>query len=336
MKARQIDILKQPIPTLLASFALLVATQTLRAVRHPLPAEALSGVLSPLGVWIDTLLGGVWSIVAVIISLFLASLVVTRIIGRYALSVIRSLVPMVLFAICVGGVLLPIGSPALMFTVLMIATSTELMILSFKRSERFSEVMRGAFWLGLAVLIIPDLIYVAILLPIQWVIWQRTPREMIAGFIMFLLPLLPISTLWWMGGKEFWWLATEWCSALSPIQPTNLAALYDSLGGLVPTILLGTLTLLTLASIVVSFESFHTMRIRARKGHLYFTLLYLVGVAMLLLGTPASVAVAIMGFAAVPLIHTFFVRRTGVASAIIYIVVLLATLFATLYPSMGF
>lgn len=332
MKSRQIDILKQPIPTLLATFALLLTWQTLRAVRLPYPAENLSGALSPVGAWIDSTLGGIAGTIVVLIAVLIASLIITRIISRYSLSVIRSLVPMVLFSICVCGVVLPIGSPALVLSVLMIVHSSELMIMSFKRTERFSEVMRAAFWTGLAALITPDLVYVALLLPIQWLIWQRSPREMVAGVIMLFLPLLPTSYLWWQGGKEFGWLTREWCSSLSPITPIDFAEFYGSIGGLMTTILFGILTLLTLASIVVFVGSFGSMRIRARKGHLYFTLLYIVGAAMLLLGLPATVAVATMGFASVPLIHTFFVRREGAMSAIIYILVLLATLFTATYP----
>ena len=332
MNARQIDILKQPIPTLLATFALLATSQTLRAVRLPYPAENLSGALSPVGAWIDTIGGGTMGIVVVLLAVLLASLIITRIISRYSLSVIRSLVPMVLFSICVCGIVLPIGSPALMLSVLMIVHATELMIMSFKRTERFSEVMRAAFWTGLAALIVPDLVYVALLLPIQWLIWQRSPREMVAGIIMLFLPLLPASYLWWQGGKEFGWLTSEWCAALSPITPIDFAALYGSIGGLMTTILFGILSLLTLASIVVFLGGFGSMRIRARKGHLYFTLLYLVGTLMLLLGIPAAVAVSVMGFASVPLIHTFFVRREGASSALIYILVLLATLFTAAYP----
>jgi hypothetical protein len=217
----------------------------------------------------------------------------------------------------------------------MIVHATELMIMSFKRTERFSEVMRAAFWTGLAALIIPDLIYVAHLLPIQWFIWQRSPREMVAGVIMFFLPLLPASYLWWLGGQEFGWLTREWFSTLSPITPIDLAEFYGSIGGLMTTTLFGILTLLTLASIVVFVGSFGSMRIRARKGHLYFALLYIVGAAMLLLGVPVAVAMATMGFASVPLIHTFFVRREGTVSAIIYIVVLLATLLTAIYPQLA-
>jgi hypothetical protein len=335
MKSRQIDILKQPIPTLLATFALLLTWQTLRAVRLPYPAENLSGALSPVGAWIDSTLGGIASTIVVLIAVLISSLIITRIISRYSLSVIRSLVPMVLFSICVCGVVLPIGSPALVLSILMIVHATELMIMSFKRTERFSEVMRAAFWTGLAALIIPDLIYVALLLPIQWFIWQRSPREMVAGVIMFFLPLLPASYLWWLGGQEFGWLTREWFSTLSPITPIDLAEFYGSIGGLMTTTLFGILTLLTLASIVVFVGSFGSMRIRARKGHLYFALLYIVGAAMLLLGVPVAVAMATMGFASVPLIHTFFVRREGTVSAIIYIVVLLATLLTAIYPQLA-
>lgn len=270
--------------------------------------------------------------IIVLIAVLLASLIITRIISRYSLSVIRSLVPMVLFSICVCGSLLPIGSPALALSVLMIVHATELMIMSFKRTERFSEIMRAAFWTGLAALIIPDLVYVALLLPIQWFIWQRSPREMVAGTIMFLLPLLPTSYLWWQGGKEFGWLIHEWWGSLSPIAHIDFAEFYGSIGGLMPTILFGILTLLTLASIVVFVGGFGSMRIRAHKGHLYFSLLYTLGVAMLLWGLPTAVAIAVMGVASVPLIHTFFVRRKGVMSAIIYILVLLVTLFTAIYP----
>ena len=41
---------------------------------------------------------------------------------------------------------------------------------------------------------------------------------------------------------------------------------------------------------------------------------------MLLLSAPAAVAVAVMGFASVPLLYTLFVQRPGVVSAVVYVV----------------
>ena len=335
MKARQIDILKQPILTLLATFALLMTVQSLRALHFPRPAENVANTLSPVGSWIDGAMSGTVGLIATLLAILLASVIITRIISRYTLSTIRSLMPMVLFVICVCGVLMPIDSPALMLTLLMIVHSTELMIRSFKRTEQFGDVMTGSFWVGMAALIVPDLIYVAILLPFQWILWQRSPREMVAGFLLFLLPLLPASFLWWMDGKEFGWFAIEWFESISPITIVDFNSLYISLGGLIPSTLGGLISLLTIASIAVYFNSLGTMRTRARKGHLFFTLLYLVGLAMLLIGIPAGVATLIMGYASVPLIHTFFARRTGIASAIVYLLILLLTIFTTAAPQIG-
>lgn len=328
---QQTDILKQPIPTLLVTFAVLLVAQTMRALSHPYPEENLSGSLSPLGLWIDGSLAGFGTTVS-LLGMVVSSILITRIITRYSLSVIRSFVPMVLFAVTVGGVLFPIGSPATMLALLMIIHATDQMIMSFKRSECFSEVMRASFWTGLATLIVPDMVYVLALLPVQWLIWQRSLREMIAGTIMALLPLLPCSFCWWVGGKEPLWILEQWCCSLSQLHLPDCVALCNSAGGL-PTILLrGLLALLSLLSIVVYLSSFGSMRLRARKGHIYFTLLYLVGVLMLLFGCTTAVAIVLMGYAAVPLIHTFFVRRKGWLSTTIYILLVLIALATAIVP----
>lgn len=336
MRRQQTDILSQPIPVILLTFALVVTGEVVRALTSPFGAEGVEGVLSPVGVWIDGLCGGVVAAIAGVLILLVGSLMLTRIIGRYSLSVIRSFVPMVLFAICVCGVLFPIGSPALLLAVLMIIHATELMIMSFKRTERFGEVMRAAFWTGMAALLVPDMVYVVVLLPIQWLIWQRSPREMVAGVIMLLLPLLPASFCYWVAGESPLWLIEEWGRGLSLLTMPDFGVVVESCGGVMATILLGTLVLLTLASIVLFLGGFTSMRLRARKGHIYFTLLYLVSILLLLFGVPAVVVVPIMGFASVPLIHTFLVRRKGVVGVVIYITIVLLTLVAALLPQFGF
>lgn len=332
MRRQQTDILKQPIPTLLFTFVALLVVQTLRAVRAPLGAESVGGVLSPVGEWIDSSLGHVGGMVVVLLSVVVASVIITRIISRYSLSVIKSLLPMVLFVVGVCGVVFPIGSPAIALALLMIVHATDLMIMSFKRSERFSEVMRASFWTGLAALVVPDMVYLLLLLPLQWLIWQRSVREMVAGVIMALHPLLLASFCYWVGGEEPLWLVGEWWQTITPLHAPDFAGLYHSVGGLGSTLLFGSLLLLTLLSMVVFVTSFTSMRLRARKGHIYFTTLYFVGLAMLLLGSEPQVALPVMGYASVPLIHTFFVRRKGVVSAIIYMVLVALTLVCALLP----
>lgn len=332
MQRQQTDILKQPIPTLLFTFVALLAAETLRAIRVPYGAESLVGALSPLGEWIDSSLRYVGGIVVALLSVVVASVIITRIISRYSLSVVKSLVPMVLFVVGVCGALFPIGSPSILLAVLMIVHATDLMIMSFKRTERFSEVMRASFWTGLAALMVPDMVYLLLLLPLQWLIWQRSPREMVAGVIMALLPLLPASFCYWAGGKEPLWLVGEWWQTISPLHAPNLAELYGEVGGLGSAMLFGALLLLTLLSIAVFVAGFTSMRLRARKGHIYFTTLYLVGLLMLLFGSHPAVALPVMGFASVPLIHTFFVRRKGATSAVVYVAVVALSLASALLP----
>lgn len=331
MSRQQTDILKQPLPTILFTLVALLVAQTLRATTVAYAAESPAGVLSPLGEWIDALLGE-WGIVAVLLSVLVASVIITRIIARYSLSVVRSFVPMVLFVVGVCGVLFPVGSAALMLALLMMVHATDLMLMSFKRTERFSEVMRASFWSGLATLIVPDMLYLLALLPLQWLIWQRSPREMVAGVIMALLPLLPASFCWWVGGKEPLWLLSEWQAAITTPHTPNLALLYQQCGGLGSALLLGTLLVLTIASVVVFLAGYTSMRLRARKGHIYFATLFLVGLFMLLCGSQPIVALPIMGYASVPLIHTFFVRRKGALSATIYIIVVCLSLLAAALP----
>jgi hypothetical protein len=318
-RTRQYDILKQPIPTLLVTFGALLLLLTTRALRAPYALESTEGVLSPVGAWVDALLGPYVGVAVSVVAIILASILLIRIINRYSLSVIRSFMPMVLFMICVFGVAYPVGSPSMVLAILMLTKTSELMFLSFKRHECFGEVMSASFWTAMASLLVPEMAYLLILLPAQWLIWQRSPREMIAGLLMIPLPLLLFSCLNWFNGAPFFGLLGQWSEAFPALRVVDFAQLYATSGGVLNCALWGLITLLTLLSIVVFMGGYNSMRTRARKGHIIFSLLFLLGLMMFLFGCRPVVAIPIMGFAAVPLVHTFFVRRKGVVSVVIYL-----------------
>lgn len=326
MKATKTDILKQPIPTLLATFAALLGLLTLRAMRAPMAIEQPQSGLSPVALWFDGMLGEVGGAVVVVVSIVLAAVLVTRITSRYSLSVIRSFVPMVLFVVCVYAVVLPIDHPSIVLAMLMVVHSVELMIVSFKRTERFSEVMRAAFWLGMAVLMVPKMFYLILLLLLQWLIWQRSQREMAAGVIMLLLPLIPASFAWWVDGKEPLWLLGEWWEALvAPSMSGGVVPDVGSLGGILSVVLFALVVLLTVASIVVFIAGYGSMRIRARKAHVFFATLFVVSLVVMFGGISSAYTLPMVGFASVPLVHTFFVRRKGLFAAVVYLLLVLLT-----------
>lgn len=321
------DILKQPIPMLLATFVALLAALVVRSLGDSVASAGGVVALSSVGEWVDGRLGSTMSYVVGVLCVALSSVIITRITSRYSLSVIRSFVPMVLYVVCACGVVYPMGSPSVGLALLMIVHAVELMILSFRRTEQFGSVMRAAFWSGMAAILVPDLVYVVALLPLHWVVWQRSVREMVAATIMLLLPMLYGSVGYWFGGESFGWFAQSWVEALRGWHFVDWGVLYESLGSLLGAVLFGAITLLTLVSMAVFALGYGTMRIRARKGHVVFSATYLMGLFMLIVvGLPAELALPVMGIGAAPLIYTFFVKHKGALSTIIYVAVVLLSI----------
>lgn len=326
MTGRKIDIIRQPIPTLLATFGVLLTLLTIRSVGTPYAGEAVVGHLSPLGEWIDGWLSGGWAIATTIVATFLSAIIITRIISRYSISVIRSFMPMVLYIIGVGGVLFTPSSPSLHLCWLLMLRSAELLIASFKRCEMFDSVMCSAVYAATAVLIIPDLAWTLPLLVVQWLTYRRSGREIAAALVAMCGPVAICTFAWWTADHNVWAFAEGWAEGLTTPSFINFGQLYTECGGVVPTILLGLYVVLSLMSIGTFATKWQGMRIRARKIHACFTLLWLLGTLMLLLGIPAAVAIPTMSIGAIPLIHTFLVKHPGLFSALYYIALVALTL----------
>ena len=322
MYHRKLDIIKQPIPIVLGTFALLVALLTLRAVDAPLLDEVSGGIFSPVGVWFNGLFGEVGYVAFSVVMTMASAVVFTRIISRYSISVIRSFLPLTLYGIMVCGVLFAVGAPALQLSLFLLAHSAELMVGSFRRQTMFDDVMCASFYAGLAALLIPDFIYVSLLVVYQWLLYRRSVRECIAGGILWLLPIVPAEFVGWLSGGSVGDIATGWFDVISPLGQLSLEALVQACGGLFGAILLAILVLLGVVSMAMVLASYISMRTRARKIHLYFITVFLVGLTMLLLGIPPVVSVSVLGLGAVPLVHTYFVRRPGVGSALVYVLLL--------------
>lgn len=328
MQQRKPDIVKQPIPLILGTFAAVVALLVARAVRTTLSCEAeVAGVLSVVGVWFDGLFSPLWSVVFTVVATVASAVVLTRIISRYSISVIRSFIPLVLFSLLVCGVSFPVGSPSLWLAIFLLAHSAELMVGSFKRKTMFDDVMCASFYAGLAALLVPDFVWASLLIVYQWSLYRRSARECVAGGVMWLLPIVPAEFVSWVVGGKVGLVVEDWAAGLSLPGVSSVNDVVQQCGGVFGGVLVGACLLLGVVCLVAFVAAYGAMRIRARKIHLYFSALFLVGVAMLLLGFPVVVALPIVGMGAVPLVHTFFVRVPGVWSVIIYIGMLVAVLW---------
>lgn len=318
-------------PLMLLAFAVLmvVGAADCLLLRAEWQQGLLAGSLSPLGVALDGLVGGYGWVAAVasLIVVLLSATVFTRLILRYSLSVIRSLLPLVLYGVWVlGSGFVP--SLSLHLAGFMLIRSAGLMIHSFKREERFNDVMCASVYVILAALLVPDLVWTLLLLPVAWSTFRRTPREVLCSLLAMVAPLLVVSYVWWVPTGRVWTFLEGWYGGLTKLHldPTALLAYVDAMG---PTnvAMVALLVLLTLASVVVYVRSRGAMRLRARKVHVCFLLHFVVGVVLLLGGAPVATSVLLMAVGSVPLLHTFFVHCPGLPTALIYLLLLLVAVF---------
>lgn len=290
---------------------------------------AVGGGLSPLGLWLDGLCGG-WSLVFSLAFATLSAVVTTRLIMRYSLSVIRSLLSLVLYGIWILGVGFCV-SVSLHLASLLIIGSIERLIMSFKREERFGEVMSSAVYASLAIMLVPDAVWILVLLPIQWLSFRRSAREVVSALLAALAVVAVVSFAWWVPSGEALTFLKLWSQALTPIsfETFSVAYVVDTMG-VVASLLLALLVLLTLVSATLYFAHYGTMRLRARKVHAHFFLLFMVGLMLFFCSSP--IAIVLMALGSVTLLHTFFVYCPGLHTVLLYILLLLLCVLGKVVP----
>ncbi len=329
MTERKIDVVKQPITALFATFGVLLVVFTIRALTATRGAEVLpASSLSPLAALIDSL-GRTAPALAVTVSLLLTltgAVMVTSLISRYSVSVVRSFIPMVIFIIGAAGMVFPLRNPSIPLVIVMVIRSMQLFILGFKRTERFDEVMRAGFYMGLAALLWPHMTIYALCFPVLCVLYKRSLRERVAGYMMMLLPFLLISFGWWISGADFGFVIRSYFDSFASWRLTDFAAAYSGIGGLSKAVLFGYMTLLALVSIAVFLSKSGEMRLRARKIHHNALIMYAAACAVFVSGAPEALSVPFMTVASIPLTHTFFVKRQGMTTCMIYVIMVLIAL----------
>lgn len=317
---KRVDLILQPLPLVLLAFGVLCCSAAFASEPITLSVEGLS----PLAVWLDGLFVGGWSVAVSLLLVIFSAVVTSRLIMRYSLSVVRSMLPLVLYGIWVLGVGFT-ASVSLHLTSLLIIGSIERLIMSFKREERFGEVMSSAVYASLAVMLVPDAVWAMVLLPVQWLSFRRSVREVAAALLSAVAVVAVVSFAWWVPSGEALAFLRLWSEALTPplFDSFDVVAFAERVG-LVAAVLLGMLVVLTAVSSLLCIARHSTMRLRARKVHYHFFLLFIVGLLLLLCGSP--LAVVLMALSSVTLLHTFFVYCPGLHTVVLYILLLLLAL----------
>lgn len=329
MKSRA-EVIKQPVTVVMATFVVLLCAAVLRAIVAPYACESTALNSSPLAVAVDSVLGGtnVFGIICTVLVTILTAAIITRIITRYSVTVVKTLVPSVLFALLSFSTLFVVRRPSVALLLLAIVRSSELLICSFRRDKSYGYVALSGFWLGTAIMLFPPTMLFVVVTPIILSIYKRTAREALAWFLFVLVPIVIASLGWWFAGFDATYIVAGIIDdagfSWSGLDTTLLAEL-----NIATMVSLGAEVLAILAAVITFLSEAQDMRLRVRNINIQFILLLFCATAMLFLGGNPSVVIPIMGLCCVPTLNLFFVGHGGVAGIVIYIILIVASLVGT-------
>lgn len=317
----KIDILKQPAATILLAEAALLAV----GVGATIGEREVVAAATPTAEAVESLVGGSGSLFGAIVAallVFINSLLAARIVTRYSVSVVRSFVPMVLFTIAATATSVQTGSIIPQLTATLLLTGSSRLIRSFKRSLIFAPLFEGYFLIGIIPLLYPNALPVVALSLLMMAIYERTPREWVAGMAGALLPTLLCAWLWWLfAGVDFGTTLADTFGAIGG-ERFRLAELF-TLDRLPEGVMLAFMTLIVLLAVVSLVVMGAGMRTRPKKINWHFTLIVVSSLLMLLLDSPSPYFYALFASGFAVIAHLFFARWPHIATLIAYLLLLI-------------
>ncbi len=263
-----------------------------------------------------------WSQAIAALLMCFAGLSTGRLTVRYNLYAVASCLAIPLFGVVVCG--LCAGDDYL--TAFVVATLVALVGKNFCRAfcngYGFDAIFRGAFYLGLLLLVYPPALPLLLLLPFAVLLFRRTLREVLVALVGLCVWPLAFGYVGWAAGGRFTAPFEGLWSGFVGGYPFGLL-----LETPVPLlVLLASVLLLTLFAILVFLRDIYFVGTRAR-----FTLMYAIGALLLsvaaLCGPAATpAAYAFVAAPAAMLMPVLFVRIRPVYSLPVYLLLLAGAL----------
>lgn len=262
--------------------------------------------------------------------LFLAALLVTRIVTRNMVLVVRTYLPALFFAVVASGFYRPDNGAASAVAALLLIAGSDRLIAGFRRKASFDPLFRGAFLLGTAPLVAAPAVLFFPAVPVAVVLFRRNGHEAAVALIGYVLPLLVCSYVYWGMGYPFGHVGEMLAGALTTPAASDMLTLR---AGLWRMALAALLLLLTALSIVSFAGHAAQMRTRARRIFLYFIYMLVPGAGLFLLPGRSPEMFALLAVPLAVIAPNFFVRHTGALPALLYLSLLLCAAAVRFLPS---
>lgn len=323
------DILKQPAAIILLTEGALLLCGVIATYGQ---YEAISAA-TPTAATIEGLFGGAGSFFGAVVATLLIivnSLLAARIVTRYSASVVRSFVPMVLYTIATCATTVQTGSVIPQLTATLLLAGASRLIRCFKRTIVFAPLFEGYFILGIIPLLYPSAFPVVLLSLLMMPIYERTPREWLAGVTGVVLPTVLCAWLWWLFDKQS--VATTLNDHIFAINGSGfrIAELF-TLERLSEGVLLAFMVLLILCSLVSLLVADSGMRTRPKKINWHFTLIAIGALLMLFFVEPNPYFYAMFASGFAVIAHLFFARWPHIVTLICYLLLMILAIGTILF-----
>lgn len=328
------EVIKQSLLMVIVTFLAMMIVILWRVAVVPNSFETSVAADMPLGRLIDGITGGFIPLtyfIGIIIAFINASLL-TGIILRYSVSVVRTYLPMIIYAMIAFGVCVPVGSLSAFFASLILILSSASMIAAFRRSYQFGNVFKSAFFLGILPMMYAPSVVLVLIIPVTLILYQRTFREWIVALTGFCLPFLLCSVGWWIAGESFGYIwetmAADIFAGSASMSVTDVFLNSELLVKIVVAIYV----LLAVYSIFLILFRLAGMRTRARKIYLHFIWLLILCIAMIFLPSSNIISIGLIAVPASVVISAFFIKRSGWITVAVYVFLLLMMFLMNLFP----
>ncbi len=265
----------------------------------------------------------IWTKVLVVWLLVSAGLSVGRIAIRYNLYSVNTCLPIALFAIvCCGGLgrhIVLSEVVALFFLVLAVKN----LFRAFRHDYGFDRIFRAGLYLGISILVQPQLMPMLLLLPMGVVVFQRTLREVVVAGVGLLLGPATLCYIHWGCGGDF---LDPLLLAWDHFVQGEFFVLFEQLS-IAQKVFLALVVLFDLMALGFFFSNIYAVGIK-RRYILGFQLGFLVPILLLLCAPSATVGnVALLAIPSAIILPFFWVRTRRIISSFFYLVLFFTALF---------
>lgn len=324
------DIIRQPLSVTMVLFALLLIVFWGRHILLPLPQEGLTALATPLGGWINGLTDNLneFRLLPAMVMIFINAMMVTRIMTNNMVLAVRTYISAIIYLIVSCGVFVSDNMLCAALSGYLLIRASQLFIVGFRRALSFDLFFRGAFLVGVSVLIYVPSAVMVLMLPIALKVFRRNGRESFIAFGGLLIPILLYVYICWAAGY--------------PLHEALHECLINSVGydilspdmGIARMIFMGALILVTSISIGTYTANARMMRNKASRIYTFFIYVLVISLGMMAMPCRSTADYAILALPLAVITPAYFVKNTGSVALLLWVLLLGSVIAANILPSL--